>query len=38
MKDVTLKLYSGCRHELLHDVSKAQVINDIIKWIEYKLV
>ena len=38
MKDVTLKLYSGCRHELLHDVSKAQVINDTIKWIEYKLV
>ena len=37
MKDVTLKLYSACRHELLHDVSKEQAIEDIIKWTEKQL-
>ena len=29
VKDVTLKLYNGCRHEIHNDSCKNQVINDI---------
>ena len=32
VKDVTLKLYKACRHELLHDVCKEQVIADVIQF------
>ncbi len=33
-KDVTFKLYSDCRHELLNDVSRDEVMSDILTWIE----
>lgn len=37
MKHVHIKLYPGDRHELLNEVNKAEVMNDILNWIEQKL-
>ena len=36
VKDVTLKLYNGCRHEIHNDSCKNQVINDITEFIQNK--
>ena len=36
MTDVTLKLYPGCRHELLHDACCCEVLQDILRWLESK--
>ena len=36
VKDVTLKLYDGCRHEIHNDSCKNQVINDITEFIQNK--
>jgi len=35
--DVTLILYEGMRHEVLNEVNKAQVYQDIAEWIEERL-
>ena len=37
MKDVTLKLYPGGRHEMLHETNREQVCEDLRAWIETKL-
>ncbi|MBQ7173457.1 MAG: lysophospholipase [Clostridia bacterium] len=37
MKDVTLKLYPDCRHELLNELNKEEVMKDLLDWIESKL-
>lgn len=37
MKNVHIKLYPGCRHELLHEGNKAEVMSDILGWIEKNL-
>ncbi|MGN0492719.1 MAG: alpha/beta fold hydrolase [Acutalibacteraceae bacterium] len=34
VKDVTLKLYDGCRHEIHNDTCKDEVIKDILEFIE----
>ena len=34
IKDVTIKLYPNDRHEILNEVNKEDVINDIIKWLD----
>lgn len=34
IKDVTLKLYPECRHEILNELIKEDVDRDIIKWME----
>lgn len=34
---VTLKIYSGCRHDLLHDCKANEVMDDIISWIGKEL-
>ena len=34
IKDVTLKLYTGDRHEILNELDRAQVYDDIYKWFE----
>ncbi|MBE5910707.1 alpha/beta fold hydrolase [Pseudobutyrivibrio sp.] len=34
MKDVTLKLYPGDRHEILHEIDREQVFEDIYNWLE----
>lgn len=34
IKDVTLKLYEGDRHEILNELDRAQVYEDIYNWLE----
>ncbi len=36
MRDVCLKLYPDCRHELINELNKAEVMNDILHFIENK--
>ena len=33
MKDVELKLYPDCRHELLNELNKAEVMADVLAWL-----
>lgn len=37
MKDVSLKLYPMCRHEILNEINNTQVYEDIQTWIEDKV-
>ena len=37
MKDVKLKLYPNGRHEMLNEINKEEVYNDILEWINSKL-
>ena len=30
---MSLKLYEGARHELLNEINKDQVIDDILRWL-----
>ena len=34
MKDVSLKLYPNYRHEILNEVKKEQVYEDILGWLQ----
>lgn len=34
VSDVSYKLYSGCRHELLNETNRVEVMRDILSWIE----
>jgi len=36
MTDVSCKLYPLCRHEILNEINKAEVYEDILKWINSK--
>lgn len=36
--DKTLKLYEGLYHELIHEPEKEMVMNDIIQWIEERVI
>lgn len=35
--DVTLRLYPGCRHELLNEQNREQVFADVLEWLESRL-
>ncbi|MCI6957631.1 MAG: alpha/beta hydrolase [Candidatus Faecousia sp.] len=37
MQDVTVKLYPLCRHEILNEINKQEVYQDILTWIESKI-
>ena len=37
MEDVTLKLYHNCRHEILNELCKEQVMNDVLNWFKTKM-
>lgn len=37
IEDVTLRLYEGARHELLNDLCRDQVTQDVIDWLTLKL-
>lgn len=37
MKDVSLNLYEGGRHEMLNEINKDEVYADVLQWIESKL-
>ena len=34
--DKTLKLYDGLFHDLLHEPEKAQVIGDVVQWLDVR--
>ncbi|MBQ6950219.1 MAG: alpha/beta fold hydrolase [Clostridia bacterium] len=37
MKNVTVKLYPGARHELFNEINKEEVDEDLARWLEYAL-
>lgn len=37
MKDVSIKLYPECRHELLNELNKDEVMADVLEWIEARM-
>jgi alpha-beta hydrolase superfamily lysophospholipase len=37
IKDVTLKLYEGGRHEMLNEINRDEVMKDIVNWINLHL-
>ena len=37
MKDVSIKLYPGGRHEMLNEINKDEVYTDILTWLESKI-
>ncbi|MEG0778345.1 MAG: alpha/beta hydrolase [Oscillospiraceae bacterium] len=36
LTDVTLKLYHDCRHELLNELNKEEIFNDVLSWLNSK--
>ena len=38
MQDVTMKLYPDCRHEILNELNKDEVMNDVAVWLDSKLL
>ena len=36
MKDVTMKLYHGGRHEMLNETNRAEVYEDVLSWLNSK--
>lgn len=36
--DVTVRLYPGCRHELLNETNRRQVYQDILAWIDRRIL
>lgn len=36
MKDVTMKLYSGARHELLNETNREEVYEEVLQWFDAK--
>lgn len=37
-KDVTLKLYTGGRHEMLNEINRCEVYDDLLMWLDRRLV
>lgn len=37
MKDVSIKLYQGGRHEMLNEINKDEVYTDILAWLDSKI-
>lgn len=37
MKDVSMKLYPGARHEILNELTKEQVFGDVLAWMNEKI-
>lgn len=37
MRDVTCKLYALCRHEILNEINKEEIFEDILDWIREKI-
>ena len=36
MRDVTMKLYTGARHEILNEINRREVYEDILSWLDAK--
>jgi len=37
ISNIVMKLYPGARHELLNEINKAEVVEDITKWLEERV-
>lgn len=37
VKDISVKIYSGLRHDILHEKIKYQIYADVYKWLTKKL-
>ncbi len=37
VKDVTLKLYPGARHELINEINREEVYNDVLDWMNARV-
>ena len=37
ISEVTYKLYENGRHEMLNEVNKAEVYNDVVSWLDNKI-
>jgi len=37
VRDVTVKLYDGGRHEMINELNRDQVVGDIVQWMETRL-
>lgn len=37
MEDVSLRLYPLCRHEILNEINRQEIYEDVLQWIEKKL-
>ncbi|MBQ5668915.1 MAG: hypothetical protein IIV42_06515, partial [Peptococcaceae bacterium] len=37
LQDVTMRLYAEGRHEMLNELNKDEVMNDILAWVEAKI-
>ncbi len=37
MKDVSVRIYPLCRHEILNEINKEEVYQDVLNWIESKI-
>lgn len=31
--DISYKLYEGVRHEMLHEINRQEVLNDLLRWL-----
>lgn len=38
MKDITLKIYEGGRHEMLNEINRDEVIGDLTAWLEKRVI
>ena len=37
MKDVSVRIYPLCRHEILNEINKKEIFEDVLQWIETKI-
>ena len=37
IKDVSFKFYKDARHEPFNEINRAEVINDLINWLDFHL-
>ena len=37
VKDVTMKLYPGGRHEMLNEINRDEVYQDVLSWLEGRM-
>lgn len=37
MKDVSVRIYPLCRHEILNEINKKEIYEDVLQWIESKI-
>jgi len=37
MTDVSVRIYPLCRHEILNEINKEEIFEDVVQWIEKKV-